>query len=1225
MPRENNLGKTEALDFLAGGGEMGALMRAHDWSGSSLGHPSAWPQPLRTAVRLLLNTGHPMYIWWGQDGACLYNDAYRQSIGPERHPASLGLPARQVWDEIWHIIGPQIDQVMSGRGATWQQDHLVPITRYGRREDVYWTYSYSPIDDKSARNGVGGVLVICTETTSKVVAEQRLVAQNERQQRLFEQAPGFIAILRGPDHVFEFVNASYAQLVGSRDFIGKSVRDVFPDVEGQGFFELLDNVYTTGKRFVARQSPLRLRASPDAAVNERYLDFIYEPVANEAGDVTGIFVEGYDVTEQKRAEAALRESDARFRAALAVANLGTFQWNLLTDEVTLDQRSCEIFGFRHDEGKRAQDILDRIDRADIERVLAEVQASRSDLSRLETEYGIILPDATARSIVSISEAVADANGKAERMFGVFGDITERKRAEARRLALIELADRFRDLDDPADLAFAAAEVMGRALGVSRAGYGTIDPVAEAITIERDWNAPGVASLAGVLHFRDYGTYIEDLKRGETVVFADAEKDPRTAATADALKAISAQAVVNMPLTEQGGLVALFYLNHASAREWNADELGFVREVAERTRTAVERRRAERDLRELAASLEQQVTERTADLDRVWRNSRDLLAVIGADGMFRAVNPAWTVILGLQPEQVVGHSFLEFVWPIDADHPHSEPAGAAMRGDLTNVECRHRHSDGTARWISWHISAEGELVYAYGRDITAEKTAADALRSSEELLRSIFETSYQYQGLIGLDGTLLKANRASLAGIKSQAENVIGKRFWHTPWFDATPGMPERIREAISAVVQGEIVRQEIHVKLPIGWRSLDFAMRPLRDEQGNVVAIVPEAVDITDRRMAEEALRQSQKLEAMGQLTGGVAHDFNNLLTPIVGSLDMLKRRGLGSDREQRLIDGALQSADRAKTLVQRLLAFARRQPLQPTSVDLAGLVTGIADLIASTTGPQVKVVVEVAEHLPAAKADANQIEMAIINLAVNARDAMPDGGTLRIAVTRESVGLQHRSKLAPGHYVCLSVADTGTGMDEATLARAIEPFFSTKGVGKGTGLGLSMAHGLTTQLGGALTISSKPELGTNVELWLPVAGETAEAVEQTFAITPESEAGGSLLLVDDEILIRMSTADMLTELGYQVVEASSAEEALKLLEDGAHFDLLITDHLMPGMAGGDLARTVRDRWPDMPVVITSGYADADGIPSDLPCLTKPFRQADLSTVIASLKRGKDT
>jgi signal transduction histidine kinase len=288
--------------------------------------------------------------------------------------------------------------------------------------------------------------------------------------------------------------------------------------------------------------------------------------------------------------------------------------------------------------------------------------------------------------------------------------------------------------------------------------------------------------------------------------------------------------------------------------------------------------------------------------------------------------------------------------------------------------------------------------------------------------------------------------------------------------------------------------------------------RGLFNADGDCTRVIGTAIDITERKRveeqlrelnetletrvaertaklqeAEDALRQSQKMEAMGSLTGGVAHDFNNLLTPIVGALDLLQRKGVGGERAQRLIAGAIHSADRAKTLVQRLLAFARRQPLQPVAVDIAGLVEGMAELLASTTGPQVHVVVDVAKDLPPANADPNQLEMALLNLGVNARDAMPDGGTLRISATRDSVRAP-RGTLKLGHYVRLSVADTGFGMDEATLARAAEPFFSTKGVGKGTGLGLSMAHGLAAQLGGALTIQSRQGAGTNIELWLPIS-----------------------------------------------------------------------------------------------------------------------------------------
>jgi PAS domain S-box-containing protein len=395
------------------------------------------------------------------------------------------------------------------------------------------------------------------------------------------------------------------------------------------------------------------------------------------------------------------------------------------------------------------------------------------------------------------------------------------------------------------------------------------------------------------------------------------------------------------------------------------------------------------------------------------------------------------------------------------------------------------------------------------------------------------------------------------------------------------------------------------------------AEEQLRELNATLEMRVAEAV--AEREVVQQALRQSQKMEAMGQLTGGVAHDFNNLLTPIVGTLDMLQRRSVGGEREQRLISGALQSADRATTLVQRLLAFARRQPLQLVPVDVAKLVSGMGELIASTTGPQIKVIVDAPQALPAAMADANQLEMAVLNLSVNARDAMVNGGTIRISASEERVDSGHRSNLPPGAYICLSVADTGEGMDPATLARAVEPFFSTKGVGKGTGLGLSMVHGLASQLNGALTIQSSPGLGTHVELWLPRSIAPQAGVMPAAETMARQSVQGIVLLVDDEELVRATTSYMLADLGYHVIEAASGEEALSLVEAGQTLDVLVTDHLMPGITGTELARLVKSMRPGVGILLISGYAEREGLDPDIPRLNKPFRKDELA---ASLSRN---
>ncbi len=630
----------------------------------------------------------------------------------------------------------------------------------------------------------------------------------------------------------------------------------------------------------------------------------------------------------------------------------------------------------------------------------------------------------------------------------------------------------------------------------------------------------------------------------------------------------------------------------------------------------EMRANERALRDLTATLEQRVEAAIAERDRTWNNARDLLLVTDATGSFRAANPAWRAILGWRPEEVIGRGYLDFIHSDDRASSTAALA-TAMDRELKGHEIRMLHKDGSYRWISWVGAPEGGLIFANGRDVTAEKAAAEAFERSESRFRAIFQTSYQYKGIVALDGTLLDANPTSLRGINASLAEVVGAPFWDTPWFTATPGMPKRVRAAWQAAVKGETVRQEILVNLPIGLRCFDFTMRPIRDARGDVVAIVPEAADITARRQAEDALRQSQKLEAIGQLTGGIAHDFNNLLTPIVGSFDLLQRKCHNDPQALRLISGVLQSAERARLLVQRLLAFARRQHLEARAVDLEQLVRGMLDLIGRSLGPRIEVRVNMMADLPAARVDPNQLEVALLNLAVNARDAMPDGGIISISARIAHVEGEAQG-LAPGRYICLSVADNGIGMTPETLARAVEPFFTTKAIGKGTGLGLSMVHGLAAQSGGQLTLDSTPGKGTTATLWLPAVDRSR--VESP-AATHEAEFLArplSVLLVDDDDLVRAGAAVMLEAFGHTVVQAPSATRALDQLASGDPFDVLVTDQRMPCMTGIDLIRRARFLRPDLPAVLITGYTDAiDPDATSLPVLAKPFRAAELARVVA--------
>ena len=383
--------------------------------------------------------------------------------------------------------------------------------------------------------------------------------------------------------------------------------------------------------------------------------------------------------------------------------------------------------------------------------------------------------------------------------------------------------------------------------------------------------------------------------------------------------------------------------------------------------------------------------------------------------------------------------------------------------------------------------------------------------------------------------------------------------------------------------------------------------------------------DVTDRKEADAQLAQAQKMDAIGQLTGGVAHDFNNLLTPIVGSLDMIRRRHGDDERTQRMVTGALQAAERAATLTQRLLSFARRQALQPKAVDVGALVNGIVDLIRRSLGPSITVMIELSDEMTRALVDPNQLELALLNLAINARDAMPAGGRLTIAAGAATVHKRNAVGLEPGDYVRIVAADTGLGMDQTTLDRATEPFFSTKGIGKGTGLGLSMVHGLAAQSGGTLRLKSTPGTGTEVELWLPATSEPVAAPVQVETEPLAARRAATVLLVDDEDLVRTGTAAMLRDVGYDVVEMGSASQALSAIRSGIAVDVLVRDYLMPGMTGGELISELRNAGHRTPALLVTGYAAAGtDVPADVPRLAKPFRQVDLAARVDELLDARD-
>ncbi|MEO8364775.1 MAG: PAS domain-containing protein [Pseudoxanthomonas sp.] len=813
--------RNHPLAFLEGGGEMGERTRAFDWTSTPLGPPQTWPSQLKTAVRLLLSTGHPMFLWWGPHLIQFYNDAYRRSIGCERHPSALGQPGRECWDEIWDIIGPQIEQVMQGRGATWHENALVPITRNGRREDVYWTYSYSPLDLPEAEHGVGGVLVVCSETSEQVIAERTYHAQSHRLQQMFQQAPGFMAMLRGPEHVFEMANPAYLRLVGDVQVVGKRVIEVFPGVLEQGYLDLLDQVYRSGTAINSTGARFEI-TDRDGSVREHFLDFVYQPVTDAQGEVTGIFVEGFDVTGAHTDAAAVSELYE-----------------------TLEQR--------------------------------------------------------------VAEAVAQRN--------ILADV-------------VEFSDAY----------VLAVDLSYRVLAVNRA-------------------------------------YVD------------------------------------------------------------------------------------------------------------------------------------------------------------------------------------------------------EFEHIYGQRLTVGDRLPDQMH----------------------------ADPVRKARIRDYWDRAIGGEDFHVA---------------------------ESHESAETGKRHYDVRFNALRDRSGQHVGAFMIVYDVTGRineqaRLveAEERVRQAQKIESLGQLTGGVAHDFNNLLMVISGGLEVME--GLAPARREKVIAGMRQAVEKGAGLSRQLLAFSRRQPLRPEAISLARNIGAMREMLQRSLRGDIQVKVAFDPGLWPVMADPGQLELVVLNLAINARDAMPNGGTIQISA-RNAPALNDEE--LHGDYVELSLADSGTGMLPEVLARVFEPFFTTKEIGKGSGLGLAQAHGFAKSSGGALRIESVPRDGTKVFLYLPrsrvlPAGQVPDELQEPAVAT---EGQGSLLLVEDDDDVAELTGEMLNALGYAVTRAQNADDALALLIGGARIDIVFSDVMMPGeLDGMDLSQEIRRRHPGLPVVLTTGHVEAARQKADalgVYVLPKPYRMKDLESALENAR-----
>ena len=934
------------LRFMQGGGVMGEMMRAHAWADSSLGLAEHWPAQLKTLVELMLNSPQPMFAVWGPEQRMFYNDTYLPILG--RHHPGLDRPFLDVWSEIRGDIEPIMARAYAGEPIYMDDIELV-MHRHGHAEETHFSFFYTPV--RGEEGEVAGIFCACAEITQEVFAKRERTTELNRLREMFASSPSCVAVLSGPEHRFELTNPAYLQLIAHRDVIGLPLRTALPELQGQGFEALLDRVYRSGEPYTGQAVPVSLVTELGAPPQERFLNFIYQPMRGGDGRVNGIFVEGVDVTDVVIQAQVLRESEEKFRsfAQLAPHHMWTAAAHGQAD--WYNEQAIRYSG---------------MDLATIVRKGWEAMVDPQDLPYAKSSW----------------QAALESGSSYE--------------AELR---------------------------IRRADGISR------------------WH------LVRALPVRD--------ARGKIV-------------------------------------------------RWVG------------TNTDIEDQRTDRDrLREVNVTLERQVDERTRERERMWGSSPDLIHTLDTQGVFLDVNPVWTSFLGWEREQVVGKSVFRFIHPDDQANAVQALAKATV-GVLPAFECRMLHADGSHRVVAWTAAPDGQTVFAFGRDITADRERAAALA-------------------------------------------------------------------------------------------------------------------------MAEDQLRQAQKMEAIGQLTGGIAHDFNNMLASIYGSIQLMQRKVAKGEQDgfEKLLERASTSSQRAAALTQRLLAFARRQALETRRVDVRALIESLEEMFARTLGPRIALEVRLPDDLWPAKIDSAQLESALLNLVINARDAMPDGGQLTIEVANRQLDAAYaatQTELAPGEYLAVNVSDNGAGMPASVIARVFEPFYTTKPIGQGTGLGLSMVYGFVKQAGGHVRIYSELGCGTTVTLYLPHDTSEGEAGPEFPPVrVGQAHTGGHILVVEDELSVREVVVSVLADLGYSYAEAGDAVAALALLDGKAHFDLMISDVGLPGMNGRQLAEIAMDRRPGLKVLFVTGYAEQAAVRNGLlregmQMITKPFVIEELANRIRSiLQAAPDT
>ena len=838
--------------------------------------------------------------------------------------------------------------------------------------------------------------------------------------------------------------------------------------------------------------------------------------------------------------------------------------------------------------------------------------------------------------------------------------TTKKVLAERRLAFqLALSDRLRGLNDAGEIKLAAAEMLGQHLGADRAGYGEIDEFETTGHIDRDWTQNSTPSLVGTHRLEAFGPeLIRELRAGRTVRFADAFNDPLCAGSAEAYRQARARAGITIPLIRNGRLVAAFFVHQAEPRLWTDAEMDLAQETAERTWDAVQRSHVETHLRRS---------------ERRWRALFDqapnfIAILLGPEHTIEYANHRYRQLVGERDligrtirealPDIVGQGYYEL---LDTVYRTGEPYTAH---DARVVLARTPGGPLEERFVDFVyqpvLDAAGAVsgIFVDGYDATARVRSAQALGRHEEELRNLNETLEARVDTAVAERKLwadILENAGTLIAAINLQYDFLAVNKAYADEFEYNCGIRPRAGDNLLALLETEEQRagirrrwgralagEEFTIVRELGTkdhiRPYELRYSSLRDRGGMRIGALQFAYDVSDRvrdqaRLAEaqESLRQSQKMEAVGQLTGGIAHDFNNLLTGIIGSLDMMQRRfaqGRSVDVNA-YASAAMTAANRAASLTHRLLAFSRRQPLDPKTVDVNRLIAGMDELLSRTIGESIELEIIATQEVWRTRCDPHQLENALLNLAINARDAMPAGGKLTITAVNSQIDSAIEADardIAMGEYVCIKVTDTGTGMTPDVISRAFDPFFTTKPIGQGTGLGLSMIYGFTRQSDGYARIDSQVGIGTSVQLFLPRyhgPDDFADDLPPTTDVAPRAQHDEIVLIVEDEQVVRDLVVDVLQDLGYRALQATDGPSGLRILQSDTRIDLLVTDIGLPGLNGRDVANAARELRPALKVLFITGYAHnavgKDVLESGMEMITKPFAIEALATRIEAM------